>query len=174
MLMRRWAAAAVAAWALGALPASAQIGDSNAPVDITADSAEVINSQCVAIWSGSAEALQGQSRLRAERIKVYSQQRGSACGPTQRIEAEGQVFYVTPTQTARGDAAVYDQGADTIVITGNVIIVQGRNVARGDRLTIRVSTRQATMESNVHGRGNGNRVRGVFYPGAGGGLGVAQ
>ena len=162
-----------AAWTLSALPAAAQIGDSNAPVDITADSAEVINSQCLAIWSGSAEALQGQSRLRAERIKVYSQRRGGTCGPTQRIEAEGQVFYVTPTQTARGDAAVYDQGADTIVITGNVIIVQGRNVARGDRLTIRISTRQATMESSSRGRGAGNRVRGVFYPGAGGGLGIA-
>ena len=172
--MKGWAIAAVTMGLCIGGPALAQISDSNAPVDITADSAEVINSQCLAIWSGSAEALQGQTRLRANRIKVYSQRRGSSCGPTQRIEAEGNVFYVTPTQTARGDNAVYDQGADTIVITGNVIIVQGRNVARGDRLTIRVSTRQATMDSNAHGRGSGNRVRGVFYPGSGGGLGIGS
>ena len=178
--MRRWAAAAISVLtvlvSLGTAPAGAQIGgsSSNAPIDITADSAEVINSQCLAIWSGAAEALQGQTRLRANRIKVFSQRRGASCGPTQRLEAEGQVFYVTPTQTARGDNAVYDQGADTIVITGNVIIVQGRNVARGDRLTIRVSTRQATMESNARGRGAGNRGRGVFYPGSGGGMTLGQ
>ncbi len=164
--MLRWMAAlAIAASALSSA-ASAQITNSNAPIDITADSAEVVNSQCLAIWRGSAEALQGQTRLRADTIRVFSQRRGAACGATRRIEAEGGVFYVTPTQTARGDHATYDAGAATIVITGNVIIVQGRNVARGDRLTINVNTRQAQMESNTHGRGTPNRVRGVFYPGA--------
>jgi lipopolysaccharide export system protein LptA len=163
--MHRWTALlAVAAFAFAGM-ASAQIANSNAPIDITADSAEVVNSQCMAIWRGSAEALQGQTRLRADTIKVYSQRRGNTCGATRRIEAEGGVFYVTPTQTARGDRATYDAGAATIVITGNVIIVQGRNVARGDRLTINVNTRQAQMDSNSHGRGTPNRVRGVFYPG---------
>ena len=159
---------AVGVWAFGlaAGGAVAQIGDSNAPVDITADSAEVINAQCLAIWNGRAEATQGQMRLRAERIKVYTVRRGNSCGRTDRIVAEGGVYYVTPTQTARGDNAVYSQSADTIVITGNVVIVQGRNVARGDRLTIHVPTRQAVMDSNSRGRG-GNRVRGVFYPGSG-------
>jgi lipopolysaccharide export system protein LptA len=174
--MKVRAAALAAALGVCAGAANAQpAGGSNAPIDITADSAQVISSQCLAIWSGSAEALQGQTRLRAERIKVYTERRGNSCGRTQRIEAEGGVYYVTPTQTARGDNAVYNQSADTIVITGNVIIVQGRNVARGDRLTIRVSTRQATMDSASHGRGSGHRVRGVFYPGSGGGgLGLSQ
>ena len=171
--MRRIVAALAMALALPA-GAFAQIGNSNAPVDITADSAEVINSQCLAIWRGAAEALQGQTRLRANVIKVYSAKRGDGCGSTRRLEAEGSVYYVTPTQTARGDSAVYDAGADTIVITGNVIVVQGRSVARGDRLTLKISTRQITMESNSQGRGNGTRVRGVFYPGEGGGLGIGQ
>jgi lipopolysaccharide export system protein LptA len=162
--MHRWTAALVACLTALAGAATAQIGNSNAPIDITADSAEVVNSQCLAIWRGSAEALQGQTRLRADVIKVFSQRRGNACGATRRIEAEGGVFYVTPTQTARGDRATYDAGAATIVITGNVIIVQGRNVARGDRLTINVNTRAAQMESNNRGRGRPNRVRGVFYP----------
>ena len=171
--MKRWAALAVTALVLTGGAATAQIGNSNAPVDITADSAEVINSQCLAIWRGAAEATQGQVRLRANTIRVYSAKNGNTCGATRRLEAEGSVFYVTPTQTARGDSAVYDTGADTIVITGNVIVVQGRNVARGDRLTIKVSTRQITMQSNSQGRGSPNRVRGVFYPGEGG-LGGVQ
>ena len=87
-----------------------------------------------------------------------------ACGPTDRIEADGHVYYVTPEQNARGDHAVYSQAADQIVLTGDVIVVQGKDVARGDRLTIQVSTREARLDSNVKGAGKPGRVRGVFYP----------
>ncbi len=143
---------------------------SAAPIDITANEAEVVNSKCVAIWRGAAEALQAKSRLRADTISVYSRPKGvgangqPACGGTERIEAEGHVFYVTPERRARGDHAVYSAGNDEIVITGDVIVVQGLNVARADRLIIKVSTRQARMESNVVGAGKPGRVRGVFYP----------
>jgi lipopolysaccharide export system protein LptA len=50
-----------------------------------------------------------------------------------------------------------------------VIVVQGKNVVRGDRITIHVATRAAQMESDSHGRSAPSRVRGVFYsnqPGA--------
>jgi len=50
------------------------------------------------------------------------------------------------------------------VLTGDVVVVQGKDVARGDRLTIKVSTREARMYSNVTGAGKLGRVRGVFYP----------
>ncbi len=143
---------------------------SNAPIDITANEAEVINSKCLAIWRGAAEALQGQTRLRADTISVYATPKGvgpggqPACGGTDRIVADGRVFYVNPQQNARGDHAVYSASADQIVITGDVVVVQGRDVARGDTLTIKVSTREAKMESRAVGAGKPGRVRGVFYP----------
>ncbi|MGH7021962.1 MAG: LptA/OstA family protein [Caulobacteraceae bacterium] len=144
--------------------------NSNAPIDITANEAEVNNSKCMAIWKGAAEALQGDTRLRANTITVYEAPKGKdasgqpACGATQKVIAEGNVYYVTPTQNARGDRAVYTAASDEIVMTGDVIVVQGNNVARGDRLIIKVSTKQFTMESGAHGAGAANRVRGVFYP----------
>ena len=49
-------------------------------------------------------------------------------------------------------------------MTGDVIVVQGKDVARGDRLVIKVSTKQFTMESNARGARAPHRVRGVFYP----------
>ncbi|HZZ36683.1 MAG TPA: LptA/OstA family protein [Caulobacteraceae bacterium] len=177
--MKRWTASVCAVAALagfgGAALAQPQAGvvDSNAPIDITANEAEVIQSKCVAIWRGAAEALQGKTRLRANTITVYSRPKAAqangqpACGGTDRIEADGQVYYVTPQQNARGDHAVYSQSADQIVITGDVVVVQGDNVARGDRLVIKVSTREAKMESNVKGAGRQGRVRGVFYPSQG-------
>ncbi len=151
--------------------ASAQVDSkSKAPIDITADEAEVTNSKCMTIWRGAAEAVQAQARLRADTITVYSIPKGvtadgqQSCGETQRIVADGNVYYVTQQQNVRGDHAVYAQASDQVVITGNVIIVQGNDVARGDKLTLNVSTRDAKMESGVTGPGKPGRVRGVFYP----------
>ena len=154
----------------GSVAASSLDSHSAAPIDITANEAEVVSSKCLAIWRGAAEALQEKTRLRADTINVYSHPRGvgangqAACGGTDRIEAEGHVFYVTPERRARGDRAVYSAAADEITITGDVIVVQGANVARADKLVIKVSTREARMESLVTGPGRAGRVRGVFYP----------
>ena len=97
----------------------------------------------------------------------------SNCGATERIEAEGDVFYVTPEQVARGDHAVYSASLGVIVLTGNVIVVQGKNVIHGDRLTIKVATREAQMESDAKGRGVPGRVRAVLYSGQSGGIGLS-
>jgi lipopolysaccharide export system protein LptA len=143
---------------------------SKAPIDITADQAEVSNAKCTAIWRGSAEAIQDHTRLRADTITVYSHPKAGggdgqpSCGAADRLEADGHVFYVTPDQNARGDHAVYVQAEDRIVLTGDVIVAQGQNVARGDRLTITVSTHEARMDSNITGAGRPGRVRAVFYP----------
>ncbi len=146
---------------------------SNAPVDITADEGEVINSQCLSIWRGDAEALQATTRLRAREIRVFAAARPGTgpnsqgrCGATQRLEADGDVFYVTPSQVVRGDHAVYVAESDLITITGGVIVTQGKSVARGDRMTVRVKTGQVQLESTAKGRGKPGRVRGVFYPDA--------
>ncbi|HVN01666.1 MAG TPA: LptA/OstA family protein [Caulobacteraceae bacterium] len=181
--MKSLLAAAVAA-ALAAGAAQAQIAPhGNGPIDITADNGTLVNATCEATWSGSAEALQGSSRLRANVIRAFLKKKPPApggaapsagsvqtdCGATQRIEADGDVFYVTPDETARGDHAVYDADSDQIVMTGNVIVVQGKNVVHGDKMTIWVQTRQVQIDSAAKGRGAPGRVRGVFYsnqPGA--------
>lgn len=166
--------AGLAAAALIAGPAAAQLAhNSDAPVDLTADELEVVNSQCLSVWRGSAEALQDTSRLRADVLKTYFQVAGTTrtgtasstnCGALSRIEAEGNVFYVTPEQRVRGRNAVYDAASETITITGDVVAAQGQNVLRGERLVINVQTGQAQMQTNVKGRNKPGRVRGVFYP----------
>jgi lipopolysaccharide export system protein LptA len=160
---------------------------SNGPIDITADNGTLVNASCEATWSGSAEALQGTSRLRANVIRAFLKKKppGAAsapaaagavqtdCGATQRIEADGDVFYVTPDEVARGEHAVYDADTDQIVMTGNVIVVQGKNVVRCDKMTVQVQTRQVQCESVAKGRGTPGRVRGVFYSGQPGAPGFA-
>lgn len=167
-----FAAIALAACLL-ASPAAAQLsgGDSDEPVDMTADQLEVVNAQCLSVWRGSAEALQGQARLRADVIKTIFTPGAAAkagatasCGPLSRIEAEGSVYYVTPTQKVRANAGVYEAGSETITMTGDVVAAQGKNVLRGQRMVINTRTGEAQVFTNVKGRNQPGRVRGVFYP----------
>ncbi len=139
---------------------------SKAPVDITADQLEVQNAQCLTVWRGAAEALQDTSRLRANTLNIYNKVlggRGSAgaqnCGQLDRMEADGQVYYVTPNRVVKGDHAVYTAGDKTIIMTGDVVATQCQNVIAGTRLVINTQTGEATMVSETKGR-----VRAVIYP----------
>jgi lipopolysaccharide export system protein LptA len=170
-MKKRWTAIlGAAALTLLVGGAHAQISASGGPLDISADSLEVNDAQRVTTWRGKVEALQGVNRLRSNLLNVYfvsgsgqktqSAGPGSSWGDIDHLEAVGDVYFVTPQQVARGDRAVYTVNADTIVLTGNVVVAQGENVVRGNRLTIQVSTGQSTMDGSSD---QGGRVRGVFY-----------
>jgi lipopolysaccharide export system protein LptA len=163
-------------------PASAQLsGSSNGPIDVTGDQLEAQPQQCLAIYRGNVEALQGTSRLRTDVLNLYAKPDAnphpapaagagagapsSKCGALERMEAHGSVYYVTPGQVVKGDDAVYLADAKTITVTGDVVVSQGKNVVVGNRLVINTDTEHATMESNAKGAGAPGRVRSVLYPG---------
>ena len=102
---------------------------------------------------GRAEVTQGTHRLRADAIRGYTTN-----GELTRVEATGNVYFVTPDQSMRGNNAVYTLNDGQVLVTGDVILTQGQNVLTGGRLVYNVRTETARIESA------GNRVRGVFYP----------
>lgn len=106
---------------------------------------------------GRAEVVQGQNRLRADSINGIG-----ANNQVERLEATGNVYFVTPEQTIRGDHAVYTLAANEVVVTGDVILTQGQNVLTGGRLVYNTKTEAARMEGGSGA--NGGRIRGVFYP----------
>lgn len=168
--MKRWTAAAATALFLSGFVAAgaaqAQQGDSSAPIDVSADQQETINSKCIIIFRGNVEILQDRSRLRAQQVTVYNAKRVGAeggCGNAQRLEAEGDVYVVSENQKARGDRAVYTFSDSTAILTGDVILTRGKDVARGDRLTVNTKTNDAKLESSAKGRSAPRRVRAVFY-----------
>jgi lipopolysaccharide export system protein LptA len=174
VLMKRWTAAAAMTTALilcgTAVGGSAYAQDSSTPVDVSANNQETINSKCITIFTGNVEILQNRSRLRAEKVTIYSAKKAGAtadgansCGAAQRMEAEGGVYMVSDTQTARGDRAVYTFDNNIAVVTGDVVLVKGKDVARGDKLTVNTKTNDAKLESNATSRTPQRRVRAVFY-----------
>lgn len=169
-IMVRAAAAGMLILAL-APAAQAQLArNSKAPVDITADQLELVNSQCSAIYRGGAEALQETSRLRADQIRIVYAPAPAGGGKNGcssdllRMEASGSVFYVTPDQRVRGDQAVYEAKSQTLTVTGSVAASRGQDVMKGERLVVNTVTGDARMEGG--GQRSGQRVRTVIYPGA--------
>jgi lipopolysaccharide export system protein LptA len=129
---------------------------SDQPVGFGADGGEMTNTGVS--LRGRAEITQGDTRLRANAIEGTR----DASGGLTRIEASGEVYYVTPNETIRGDRAVYTVSNATVVVTGDVILTQGQNVLTGASLTYNVDTGQARIQGGP--AANGGRVRGVFYP----------
>ena len=56
---------------------------------------------------------------------------------------------VSKDQNASGDLGVYDTKTKTITLTGNVVISQGKNVVRGERVVVNTTTGDARVESGV-------------------------
>lgn len=110
------------------------------PVDITATNGiEWRQAEQVVVARGDARAIRDGTTIEAARlIARYRQQGGTqtasaarpaAAGETPlsggseiwRVEAEGDVRIFTPTDTARGDRAVYDMDQAVLVLTGRNI-----------------------------------------------------
>ena len=161
-------ALAVGGAAAAQAQAPARFGQPGAPIDISAASTQVFQTEQRIVYKGEVEALQGQTRLRTPQLTIFYNKnnavRGQAAaegapGAVQRMEALGPVYFVTPTQQAKGDMGVFDAATDTVTLAGNVTLIQDRNVATGDRLVIN----QKTGEVTLLGGGKAGRVRGVFY-----------
>lgn len=156
--------AAAAAFAFGlAGVANAQVSSSGGPYMVSADTWHADGAAHIQYYDGRVEIIQNDSRLRADHIKVShsatTASGGDGWGEVLTIEATGNVYYVTPTQQMKGASAVYTKAADTMVITGDVVLQQGQNVMTGDRLTTIVSTGTSTFDAPQSGR-----VKAVIYP----------
>ena len=170
----RTALMASAAAALCAAPAAAQLAKHpKAPIDITADQLETHSTDCVSVWTGSAEALQDTSRLRADTMIAHLEvtkgrqpgATGAGCGALISIEAKGNVYYVSSDgRRVHGDNGFYDEHNTTITITGDVTAVDKQNVMRGTKMVYNTQTGEGHVEGSAKGVNAKNRPRGVFYP----------
>ena len=174
--------AAVAAPAFAQAPAPAAAGatgvfSNNQPIDVSADSQERVDPQHIR-FTGKVEVIQGQARLRSPMIDLFYPPRGQAggagagdhaataggtLGKIERAEAEGPVYYITPSQSAKGDHGTYIAADDSITLIGNVTLTQGQSVSTGDKVVLHQKTGQAVLTA-APGGVNGGRTRGVFYP----------
>ncbi len=184
LMLASGAAAQAPSVAPAAPVAGITAGTSNSPIDITSDGTDIFQPQRLIIFKGNVEAVQNQSdgtptRIRTPELRVYYKPKGPATpgakpapatgnpadqsNSIDHIEAAGPVYYVTPSENARGDHGSYEATPNTITLTGNVVVVQGKSVGKGDRLVINRNTGESNLFSN-NPRAPTERVRVILYP----------
>ena len=148
-LLRLLAVAGLAATlspaAVGQEPASALQGhDTDAPVDVAADRIEVQDRADRAVMSGNVYVRQGNLQLNADRLTIaYSSDAGIQIA---RIDASGGVFLRSPTETARGQYAIYDIPRRLITLVGGVTLTRGASHVSGGRLLLDLDSGRAVMD----------------------------
>ncbi len=156
------------------------------PVHIEAAALEVRDKDKQATFSGNVHVLQGDTNLRCKSLVVFYEQdsggdaassmKSATPGPggqqrIKRLEARGAVVVTQKDQTATGELGLFDMKTNTVTLSGNVVMTQGQNVLRGDRLVVDLTSGVSRVESSKNGQG---RVQGLFLPGSTGAPDIKQ
>ncbi|MDR3499802.1 MAG: lipopolysaccharide transport periplasmic protein LptA [Parvibaculum sp.] len=149
--------------------------DPNEPIDIEADALEVQDKLQTATFTGNVVATQGQTKLRADRLRAnYGAAPGAkpvAGGHPQirEIYATGNVHVLSKDdQSADGDWAQYTVAERKIVMGDKVVLRQGKNVIRGTKLFIDLNSGRSRIvgsaEAGSAKTGATGRVKALFQP----------
>lgn len=144
------AAALLAVLPLAAIAQQVTFGsmqqDTRAPVEVTADSLQVNQSDGSALYTGNVVIARGEMRLAAPRVLVvYS----DTSRRIKRLEARGGVTLVSGTEAAEADSADYDIEAGQVIMTGNVLLTQGPSALTSQRMVVNLSDGTAQMSGRV-------------------------
>lgn len=149
------------------------------PIQIDANSLEVLQNEKKAIFKGNVVATQGDIRLKSDRMTVHykqggtSEQKDNAASPLSsgisKIEVDGNVFLATPQESAKGEKGVYQVDQKTIRLMGGVVLTRGQNVLKGSGLEYNLATGKSLLTGGVSAEDSGKpvsggRVRALFVP----------
>ncbi len=167
--------------------------NSNEPIDIESDLLYVYDAKKYATFKGDVKAVQGTTTIRSSELDVHyvgsgsdsltgaPKEAASAGKAADAKKTEGVAFGEDGTkiskiyargnvvinsdqdQTTTSDWALYDVSAQLVTLGGNVVLTQGNNVLKGDRLIIDLKTGESRFE-NTGNAGTGKRIRALFMP----------
>ena len=120
--------------------------DTSAPVEVSADSLSVNQSDGTALYTGNVVIGQGDMRLSAPRVLVvYGEQQNRI----DRLEATGGVTLVSGDEAAEAERADYNIEAGTVVMRGNVLVTQGPNAITSEEMTVDLDSGTAQLTGRV-------------------------
>ena len=124
--------------------------DPNAPIDIAAETLDVLDRDKTATYRGAVHAVQGEFVIRApELVATYNGEAGLV-NPSEGKQQSAQLTRVRANQkvevtsandqSATGDWADFDVKANTVTIGGHVVLKKGTSVASTQRAIIDMTT----------------------------------
>jgi lipopolysaccharide export system protein LptA len=152
------------------------------PIQIEAATLEMRDKKKEATFSGNVKVVQGDTTMTSKILVVFYESNSGAqpapaantkaapkAAPMQaatpgpegassikRLEAKGSVVVTQKDQVVTGETAVFDTKTNLITMLGGVVLTQGKNVLRGDRLMVDMTTGVSRVESDS------GRVQGLF------------
>jgi len=158
------------------------------PIKIEAASLEMRDKKKEATFSGNVKVVQGDTTMTSKTLVVfYDSTSAPAPAPSpaakatksapiqsttpgpggsssiRRLEAKGSVVVTQKDQVVTGETAVFDTRSNLITMLGGIVLTQGKNVLRGDRLMVDMTTGVSRVESDS------GRVQGLFQSSGQGG-----
>jgi lipopolysaccharide export system protein LptA len=146
------------------------------PIQIEAASLEMRDKKKEATFAGNVKVVQGDTTMTSKSLVVFydsgpapatpapAAPKGSKSGPMQsatpgpggsssirRLEAKGSVVVTQKDQVVTGETAVFDTRANLITMAGGVggvVLTQCKNVLRGDRLKVDMTTGVSRVEAD--------------------------
>ena len=160
------------------------------PIQIEAASLEMRDKKKEATFAGNVKVVQGDTTMTSKTLVVFYESgggdkpaapppaaKGAKSAPMQsatpgpggsssikRLEARGNVVVTQKDQVVTGETAVFDTKTNLITMLGGggpVVLTQCKNVMRGDRLTVDMTTGVSRVESDT------GRVQVLLPQGAG-------
>jgi lipopolysaccharide export system protein LptA len=152
------------------------------PIQIEAATLEMRDKKKEATFAGNVKVVQGDTTMTSKTLDVfYESTQAPAAGtapdskaaakaaPIQsttpgpggsssirRLEAKGSVVVTQKDQVVTGETAVFDTKTNLITMLGGVVLTQCKNVLRGDRLLVDMTTGVSRVESDS------GKVQGLF------------
>lgn len=166
--------------------------DPNAPYDVTSDRLDVDDNAKTALFTGEVVTVQGNFTIQSGEMTAYytgrtglgtSDDKAKSGASLTHIRAKKAVSVVSKDgQKATGDWAEVDVKTNMATLGGNVVLTQGKNIVRGTKLLIDMTTGEATIKteptassassmvsaSDVSNTGQvikADRPSAIFYPG---------
>jgi lipopolysaccharide export system protein LptA len=154
------------------------------PIQIEAASLEMRDKKKEATFSGNVKVVQGDTTMTSKTLVVFydsgqapdspqpaapkgaksATMQSATPGPggsssIRRLEAKGSVVVTQKDQVVTGETAIFDTRANLITMVGGVVLTQCKNVLKGDRLKVDMTTGVSRVESD------GGKVQGMFIQG---------
>jgi lipopolysaccharide export system protein LptA len=154
------------------------------PIQIEAASLEMRDKKKEATFAGNVKVVQGDTTMTSKSLVVFydsgsdqaapqpAAPKGSKSGSMQsatpgpggsssirRLEARGSVVVTQKDQVVTGETAIFDTRANLITMAGGVVLTQCKNVLKGDRLKVDMTTGVSRVESDS------GKVQGMFIQG---------
>jgi len=159
------------------------------PIQIEAAALEMRDKKKEATFSGNVKVVQGDTTMTSKTLVVFydsgpapaspqpaspppAAPKGSKSGSMQsatpgpggsssirRLEAKGSVVVTQKDQVVTGETAIFDPRANLITMVGGVVLTQCKNVLKGDRLKVDMTTGVSRVESDS------GKVQGMFIQG---------